>query len=81
MTGAPAALLEGGAGRRHGTIHVLRIAFRDLSQHTAIDGGDTVEGLARGRRYVPAVDEGLVAIDEAGDHGAIVGGAHGQLQR
>ena len=81
MAGAPAALFEGRAGRRNGAVHVLRIAFRDLGQHTAIDRRDAVEGPARGRRHVPAVDEGLVAVDEAGDHGAIVGGAHGQLQR
>ena len=50
------------------------VAFRHLGQHPAVDGRDAVEGLARGRGHVFAVDEGLVAEGEGGDHGAVVGG-------
>ena len=50
MAGATRALLEDRAGRRHGAVHVLRVAFRDLGQHPAVDRRDAVEGPARGRR-------------------------------
>ena len=68
-----------GACRGHGADHILTVAFGNLRQHPAIDGGDAIEGLARGGGHVFAVDEGLVAIAEGGDHGAVVDG-HGALR-
>jgi len=72
----PDTRLECRARTAHGAVDVLHIACRNRRDHASGAGADAVERLPRGRVDVHAVDEGLRANRDAGEH-VVDGRGHG----